>query len=304
MLYQSIEVSVIVAISDHTAVAELVGSMARQTIEPARFELIIVDSMHLENIRAILDEVLPLFPNLCDLRFFTIPKSGRASANNFGTSKARGELLIYLADDMLPTESFIEAHLEFHLQASNKQCSGVGPCLFPTQQRSNSFVRWLEDSGSLFGVSFTRGEPVFPAGYFNAGNTSIRRELMSAAGGFDSRFPYDAWDDYELGQRLWRMGVTTGYVPKAVAIHDHDLDVEERRLAMKKAGASAALMEQTDPGPKPWHCLTSIPIWYHRKAVLFGKVKYLLTRRANSLEDYYRRLMDEAFVLGYSRGVR
>src|SRR6185436_15786996 len=46
----------------------------------------------------------------------------------------------------------------------------------------------------------------------------IRREMFTAAGGFDERF-FLYWEDADLCRRLWQRGWSTRYVPRARVTH-------------------------------------------------------------------------------------
>src|SRR5690606_14748951 len=64
-------------------------------------------------------------------------------------------------------------------------------------------------------------------------------------------FPFDCWDDYEMGLRLARQGMRSIYVPEAMAEHDHAITFAERCRAIRRLGYSAALHEYKYPISKP-----------------------------------------------------
>jgi hypothetical protein len=166
---------------------------------------------------------------------------GRGALNNAGVSASRGDLLVFSADDSRAPPGYVAAHRAFH-DALERPGVGVGPIWFLRALRDDPFRRWLEDSGENYGFPLSQGAIAWQPGFFFVGNASLRRETYDAVGGFDERFPYDMHEDHLFGQALLAAGYRFTPLPRAYALHDHPVDFEERKEAMRRLGATSALL--------------------------------------------------------------
>jgi len=294
-------ISLVIAFSDHTPLDPIVKALARQTVGTAVFEAILVDAIHVLDEQTVRRTVEQAAAAGLDIRYERIKRGGRAAANNYGIQRARSELVLLLADDFIPLPGLVAEHLALHDRQPQRHIVGVGPVIFPPQEKVRSFMRWLDDSGELMGVSFTREDAVIPENYFCAANTSAKKALLFAAGLFDEDFPYDAWDDYELGVRLSRIGMRTVYLPGAVAYHQHDIPVRERRRAMKRAGESAAVFERKHPGPHAWLEECRHAPWRLELEAQWWLIKSLVRRDRQARGRYYHLTLERSFVAAYRR---
>jgi glycosyltransferase involved in cell wall biosynthesis len=167
------------------------------------------------------DNTLDLLRNT-DLRLqnFTIhyqENKGRAVVRNTGAMLAKGDLLIFIDDDIRLHKDAIKLHSEFH----NKTC-GVNALVGATPEDVNRIKtdfqlfryslsrRWLDNLGNSL-VQLT-----YP--YISAANFSISKNVFLKTGGFDTRLR-DA-EDYELAMRLIESGIKIYYHPEIVGWHD------------------------------------------------------------------------------------
>ena len=127
------------------------------------------------------------------------------------------------------------------------RCVGIGTGLLPDNFRKDSFTRWLEDSGKIFGVPMRRILAVWPKTFFYAGNASINKAKFQSLDGFDERFLNDAWDDFEFGVRWVASGGYSQFVAGATAAHRHAVSFDERCKNMEHAGKAARVLEKLHP---------------------------------------------------------
>jgi GT2 family glycosyltransferase len=286
--------TVILPVSDHGALAELLPTLMRQGAGIDGFEVLVANSGEALDTRAIdAHEAIRLIE--------ADPSSGRAGALNAGIRAARTELVLLLADDFVPGPNLVAEHLAVHRQHPREHVAALGPALFPEAIRSDPFVRWLEDSGELFGVSFTTHADELGAAFFWAGNVSLKRGFLLAGKLFDERLAEHAWDDYELGRRLFERGMQVIYAPQAVAYHEHRLGFEERRAVMRTAGRAAAIFDSIYPRPHPWHSGTdpSAPTGPLVFAAQVARLRHLLYGREAERAQYWKHSLRHAFVQGY-----
>lgn len=172
---------------------------------------------------------------------------GRGALNNAGVRAARGELLVFSADDARVPPGYVAAHRAFH-GALERPGVGVGPIWFLPELRDDPFRRWLEDSGSIFGFSLSQGAIAWNPDFFFVGNASLRRSTWEAVGGFDERFPLDMHEDALFGRALRAAGFRPTLLPRAYAYHDHAVDFDERCEVMRNMGATSPLLPDTERG--------------------------------------------------------
>ena len=246
-------------------------------------------------------------PKDFNFHYFRIQKGGRAAARNYGMKQSAGNLLIFYASDFIATHRLLEHHLTLHEQNSGSEVVGIGPAIFPPKLDMTPFMRWLEESGALFGTRLLPNSAGIPPEFFYGANTSIKKVFLNSVGPFDEVFPYDSVDDFEMGRRLLERGMKNVFLPGALAYHDHQISMEERRKAMREAGESTAVWDSKNPRfvtRDRWHrwyrwrgCISSmvrlLTIWYRAKSLLFG--------REQDLWKYFSWSMTQAWVDGYRR---
>jgi len=77
----------------------------------------------------------------------------------------------------------------------------------------------------------------FPWMAFLTGNVSIRKELIVKAGGFDEEFFHYGYEDWELGYRLYKMGVQCIVSKKLITYHqEHPVEESKWREAIGNFG--------------------------------------------------------------------
>jgi len=224
--------------------------------------------------------------------------AGRAASNNAGVRASRGDLLLFVADDFRPTPGLVAAHRAFH-DSIGRPAVGIGPGYFSESTRADAFVRWLEDSGNIWGVTFATGRMYWLEDFFYVGNASMPRTVFDSVGRFDETFRHDLFDDWEFGRRLFATGVTAHFVSRAIAWHDHEVTLEERLVAARRMGECAAVYERGSSERPQQAVAGSIPLGDLEAAVRDAEQR---TLRSGSFAD--RALMwlahlRLAFVRGY-----
>lgn len=150
------------------------------------------------------------------VRVVTQRNAGPASARNAGAEVARGAWLAFTDDDCLPDRKWLTA-FDAALRASPDALVGglsvnamTGNLFADTSQRLADFV-------AAYFVGGTAGR------FFTSNNIAVARDAFLAAGGFDSRFPFSAGEDRELGDRWSAQGRPSVAVPEAIVRHAHRL---------------------------------------------------------------------------------
>lgn len=246
-------VSVVSAVGDHDSHESYVAALAAQTLPPERYEVLLVDYRDDAEGEEAIQRALGGVSSRANMQYLASPpETGRAGSFNRGIRSAGGDLVLLLADDFVPVESLVEQHIASHEADPRDWAGALGPAFFPEPLRTDPFVRWAEDTGHLFGVPFPFMEDTLRLDFFYCANTSLKRSFLLGDDLFDERLFLDAWDDHELGLRLFDRGLEMHYLPGAKAWHDHLLTLEERTATMRDAGCSAAIFDRIYPAPHRW----------------------------------------------------
>jgi GT2 family glycosyltransferase len=178
------------------------------------------------------------------LRVLSQPHGGPAAARNRGVRHARGEVVLFVDDDVVVAPWCVRRHAEAH--ATRGDLAVIGPLLPPRDGAWPSpWIRWeaqtLQRQYSDMEAGRWRASPR----QFYTGNASVRREHLLAAGGFDVSLRRA--EDVELGYRLRDAGVSFEFHHDATAYHEPRRRYRAWLWAAREYGRVDALMG-TDMG--------------------------------------------------------
>lgn len=219
------------------------------------------------------------------VRFLEIGKSQQGVARNRGVDHARGDLVLFIGDDIFLAPDCCEHHLRAHRAAHSTAVLGFttwDPALPITP-----VMRWLESSGWQFGYEKIRRHahaalPVAVQHSFTyTSHLSLPTQIARAI-----RFREDAalygWEDIEWGLRLAQAGVRLFYEPDARAFHHHPMTLNESLRRMETIGRSARAMEGINPA------LRVVPHGWKR--IAYELIALLPTLRGRHAQAFLRGL--------------
>lgn len=301
-------ISVIMTCDCHTAADDdlpvdlVLRGLASQTVDMRRHEILVIDGTGTDLVSQRLAGLEPHIKT--NVRVITLDQCGRPPAWNAGIRAATGDLLLLLGADFIPDPHMIEEHLHFHDAHPAEGAIAIGPGIFPPHLSNNQFACWLEKTGRLFGVSFTDPAGSVSGSFFYCANASVKKSFLQRVGGFDEIFPYHALDDYELGLRLLAAGGWVKYLPRARAVHEHDLTLPARRAGLWKAGFSAACFAAKYPQlPLLFPECSGWPVSYAFRAWCWW-LAYLLSGTGRARENYWKNSLSHAIAAGYRAACR
>ncbi len=185
-----------------------------QAVNRQRSELIIVDDGSADDTWKVLSHAAE---GQSWLRPFRQSNQGQAAARQLGVDNSRGDVLLFLDDDMQPAApDFFEQHRTFHSKANTVALGGILPP--PGDPQRPAFEYFYEKSIRRMYEDFSSGRQK-PAGkHFFSANVSLPKRLFLSVGGFDRRYRHA--EDRELGLRLeMKAGAQFCYLPAAAAYH-------------------------------------------------------------------------------------
>jgi GT2 family glycosyltransferase len=153
--------------------------VARQ--QPAPDEVLVVDQTPMHEVHV--DEELRRLHDESTIRWIKLPRPSVPGAMNRGLVEARGEVVLFLDDDIVPNEGLIAAHERAHRDSTVAVVAGrvIQPWEIDVLPR--------KDCGEA-GFSSTGRRVVHE---FMAGNFSVKRSVALQIGGFDENFVHVAY---------------------------------------------------------------------------------------------------------------
>jgi len=213
-------------------------SLSRQTYPADRFEVVVVDDGSVDDTPSVVREKYPF-----SLRYVRQPNQGDAIARNLGAQESRGDLLIFLDDDITVVPEFIAGMVKEHQGQERLVVAGT---LRPATNGGNSpFEKlYVQNAGANLD-----GKVDFTACL--SGILSIRRDDYLRLGMMQpvTNRGSSVWCDVELGYRAHLQGFS--FKRNRIAIGYHS-DFALRDLAtycqrIHRAAKAAVLLFQKHP---------------------------------------------------------
>ena len=158
-------------------------------------------------------------------------------ASNIGAEHAKGEFVVFLNNDALVTDAWLDHLLAVFDRAPN--AGAVGPKLLYPDGRLQEAGAFLREDGWPFqmgrsGASLpgSYGNSIEVVDYCSAACLLLRRKDFLSVGGFDPIFEPIFFEDCDLALRLRSMGHFSYYCGRAVVYHQEN--VTARRLWSKQ----------------------------------------------------------------------
>jgi glycosyltransferase involved in cell wall biosynthesis len=184
----------------------LATALATQTLDPAQWELVVVDDCSCD---PAVDSVLAELPDLvgCRTRALRTPANGGpAVARNVGWRASTAPIVAFVDDDVVPDPKWLEAGL----RAFDDDRVGVvqGHARVPADVDLTALPAW-----SLWRVVDGDGP------FFEACNIFYRRAALEQTRGFDEEL---AWwgEDTTVGWQVVEAGWQRAFCAEASAVHD------------------------------------------------------------------------------------
>lgn len=203
-------------------------------------------------------DVLRGFKPAAEFRILEQPNRGPAVAKNAGVRAARGELVLFLDDDLVSDRSLLKEHATAH--EGNDPAVVLGSTWEAKRSQPTVVADWMRTILDEYFVRLERGAlPPGPRHAWVGPNTSIPHSLLMACGGYDEHLRARRMEDIDLGLRLWKMGVPFRYEPKAITYHVSEKSA--RGIVRQDArwdGRSMLLLCRKHPDYRPYAPLAGL----------------------------------------------
>lgn len=206
----------------------VLAALRNQNVSPELFEVVVVDDGSRDDTLAWLEQ--QSFPFAMQIE--SQANGGPAVARNAGVRAARGELVLFVDDDVVPTAELLEEHLKAH-EREAQSVVVLGPlCSLPRYEQP--WIAWEQAQLEKQYAAMEQGdyEPTYRQ--FWTGNASVGRRPLLEAGLFEPKCLRG--EDVELGWRLAKRGLTFRYNPLARGFHHAERSLTSFCLAHESYG--------------------------------------------------------------------
>lgn len=229
-------ISLIIPTKDRATILEQTVKQAKEAISSFEGEIIVVNDSDQELI----------LPNELKVGLTIVrnPKQGVASGRNYGASKAKGEWLLFLDDDMLIEPSNIEEALVL-AKDRPRACININ-WEYPDKLKNNLGKRQFGRFLNYYGFTSFKGwnknsiwidDTVFEPNAITSQFLLIRRDIFLSIGGYNESFPFAGFEDYDFTQRLKQNKLKIYVQPNTKAYHNEaDRSNIDQWLARRKRG--------------------------------------------------------------------
>jgi glycosyltransferase involved in cell wall biosynthesis len=232
------------------ALRKCLAAYREQTLPADEFEMILVDDGSTYPVADLVRAETGRLP----VRLLANDRNrGPAFGRNRGIEAARGELVLFTGDDIIPEPAFLAEHVRAHAGRPDAAAAALGYTYWHPDVRVTPLMHYItEEGGQQFYYNFLRPYQAAPYNCFYTSNLSLKRAfLVGQEQLFSTRFPYAAFEDVEFAQRLSRRGLALTYHPPARAGHLHpmtDAQIYERQY---KAGRMLLVFLLLHPEQRP-----------------------------------------------------
>ena len=207
------QVSVVIPTKNRSVLlAQTIEHIESQTFPSDQYEVIVVDNDSGDDTRSVLEQKAGTHSNL---KSGLQEKPGAAATRNTGLRMAKGELILFIDDDVQAEPSLIQTHVEYHRR--NPEASVIGAVTIPWGDTTDPFRRYLRDHRILNPYTPSKGPIDFS--YYHTCNVSTPTDVLLKVGGFNEAFNIYGMEDIELGYRLERSGSQMIFASEAKAVH-------------------------------------------------------------------------------------
>lgn len=220
------EISVVISTYNRREIlCKCLNALNRQSVEPYRYEIILVNDGSTDDTEQSINEIRGLLK--FSFRYIRQNNKGPAAARNVGINNAKGEIILFLGDDIIAERDLLAQHLKSHNQYLENHIAILGYATWVKDLKITPFMYWLEHGGAQWRFNeFEHGSRI-EWKYFYTCNLSLKKAFLLENGLFDEDFPYAAYEDSELGYRLTQKGMIIMYNRNAIGYHDHKSSLKD-----------------------------------------------------------------------------
>lgn len=238
-----------IIIPTHNRVKSLlrtIKSVCRLNFPPKDYEIIIVENACMDSTKSIIEKWI-YEKRINNMKVFSENTTGVHFARNTGAHIAKGEVLVFIDDDILVSKNFLNAYVAFFKKYPGMVAAGGEVLPEWETEPPKWLINFIDKRKTFFILGLMSPYNKFRLakdGFFFSNNMAIKKEILFQMGGFNPELignDYVGNGEAGLNQKLWENGRLVGYVPEALVYHHISKDrmtVEYFIRRMKNEGAS------------------------------------------------------------------
>jgi glycosyltransferase involved in cell wall biosynthesis len=216
------EISIIICTYNREKfIGDCLACLSLQTLDPSKWEVIIIDNNSTDNTPLIVKEFISTHPTL-PFRYVFEPQKGLSAARNRGIQESNSNIICFIDDDAEAVPGFAAALLEF--MKKHPQAAGAGGKVLPKYSEIPE-PAWMNKylAGFIGLVDHGKEEKLFSGKmkYPIGCNMTYRKEILLQAGGFNNQLTFRG-DDKHIYFMVSKLNPRIYYIPTALVFHNID----------------------------------------------------------------------------------
>ncbi|OCA69880.1 hypothetical protein BBH99_03575 [Chryseobacterium contaminans] len=192
-----------------------------QSIGIDNYEVIVVDDCSRDETPKFIEDYVSKSKNVKYIRNQT--NLGLATTRNVGIRASKGDILMFLDNDLLISNTFLEAHIDLYKANNNKNIAIVSDVTYqPKDLDKTNFGRFIQSRAIGYRAEkYMQGIDLadLPSNFFAGGGSSCKREDAFKIGLFEEGLKKYGSEDEVFGYRLKKAGIKIVFCPAAKLIH-------------------------------------------------------------------------------------
>lgn len=188
-------------------------ALCNQSVDKKCFEVIVVN----DGGKTEIYERLKFFKQHLDIKYFYQQNKGPAAARNLGIKKAKGDIILFLDDDSLPTKNWFKAVVKAWEKFPD--FDGIGGYTI-SEVTDSIYCRVNSDFFNWYLGQYSDDE-LHP--FLVTCNAGYRKSILNKIRNFDERFKKASGEDRDLNIKISKIGGSLRLDKNILVYHDRDL---------------------------------------------------------------------------------
>jgi GT2 family glycosyltransferase/glycosyltransferase involved in cell wall biosynthesis len=216
-VHEEVEISIVIPVANQFRYTQACLASLQEHQGTHRFEVIVVDDCSTD---ATADAV-PQIKGVVYLRNET--NSGFVVSCNRGAEKARGKYLVFLNNDTIVSDGWLNALVDTFSEEPRAGIVGSKLVYPDGRLQEAGGIIWQDASGWNYGKFEDPQKPEYnylrEVDYCSAAALMIPKALFNSVGAFDSRYAPGYYEDTDLAFKVHRAGYKVLYQPLSEVVH-------------------------------------------------------------------------------------